>query len=107
VGHADLPVPDSRERDGAGRGRDVAGSSVLVAEGQIPEVDVAREPARATRRATGARVVASLVLAIFSAIALLLAGAYLGSRERTCAVVPSSQGNVVLCSNDWADKVVQ
>ncbi|HET9288311.1 MAG TPA: hypothetical protein VFO26_12215 [Gaiella sp.] len=107
MGHADFPVPDSGARDRAGHTRDATGSSILAAEGQIPQPDLARGPARATRRATGARVVASLVLAIFSAIALLLAGAYLGSRERTCAVVPSSQGNVVLCSNDWADKVGQ
>jgi hypothetical protein len=52
-------------------------------------------------------VAASIVLAIFSAIALLMTGAYLGSREKTCAIVPSRVGDVVLCSNDWAEKVGQ
>jgi hypothetical protein len=50
---------------------------------------------------------ASLTLALVSAIVLLYAGMWLGSREKTCAVVPSAHGNVVLCSNDWADRVAQ
>ena len=48
-----------------------------------------------------------LALALVSAIVLLYAGMWWGSREKTCAVVPSSAGNVVLCSNDWAEKVGQ
>ena len=50
---------------------------------------------------------ASLALALVSAIVLLYAGMWWGSREKTCAVVPSSTGNVVLCSNSWAEKVGQ
>ena len=53
------------------------------------------------------RFAASLALALVSAIILLYAGMWWGSRERTCAVVPSAQGNVVLCSNSWAGKIRQ
>jgi hypothetical protein len=53
------------------------------------------------------RLAASLTLALVSAIVLLYVGLWLGSQPRTCAVVRSSQGNVVLCSNDWADRVAQ
>lgn len=53
------------------------------------------------------RFAASLTLALVSAIVLLYAGLWWGSREKTCAVVPSSHGNVVLCSNDWSAKVGQ
>jgi hypothetical protein len=53
------------------------------------------------------RFAASLTLAVVSAVILLYAGLWLGSQPRTCAVVDSSQGSVVLCSNDWADRVGQ
>jgi hypothetical protein len=53
------------------------------------------------------RLAASLTLALVSAIVLLYVGLWLGSQPRTCAVVRSSQGNVVLCSNEWADRVAQ
>ena len=53
------------------------------------------------------RLAASLTLALVSAIVLLYAGLWLGSQPRTCAVVRSSQGPVVLCSNEWVDKVAQ
>jgi hypothetical protein len=50
---------------------------------------------------------ASLTLALASAIILLYTGLWLGSQPRTCAVVDSAQGEVVLCSNDWAGRVAQ
>jgi hypothetical protein len=50
---------------------------------------------------------ASLTLALASAIILLYTGIWLGSQPRTCAVVDSAQGAVVLCSNDWAGRVAQ
>jgi hypothetical protein len=53
------------------------------------------------------RFAVSLTLALVSAIVLLYAGMWWGSREKTCAVVPSAAGNVVLCSNSWAGKVGQ
>jgi hypothetical protein len=53
------------------------------------------------------RLAASISLALMSAIVLLYVGLWLGSQPRTCAVVRSSQGNVVLCSNDWVDRVAQ
>jgi hypothetical protein len=53
------------------------------------------------------KLAASMTLAFVSAIVLLYTGIWLGSQPRTCAVVDSSQGNVVLCSNDWAERVGQ
>jgi hypothetical protein len=53
------------------------------------------------------RLAASISLAFMSAIVLLYVGLWLGSQPRTCAVVESTQGNVVLCSNDWVDRVAQ
>jgi hypothetical protein len=53
------------------------------------------------------RFAASLTLALISAVILLYTGLWLGSRPRTCAVVDSSQGSVVVCSNDWAERVSQ
>ncbi len=53
------------------------------------------------------KLAASISLAFMSAIVLLYVGLWLGSQPRTCAVVESTQGNVVLCSNDWVDRVAQ
>lgn len=53
------------------------------------------------------RFAASLTLALVSAVILLYTGLWLGSQPRTCAVVDSSQGSVVVCSNDWAGRVGQ
>lgn len=53
------------------------------------------------------RLTASITLAVVSAIVLLFAGIWLGSRERTCAVVPSNFGKVVVCSSDYAGQVGQ
>ena len=53
------------------------------------------------------RLAASISLALMSAIVLLYVGLWLGSQPRTCAVVDSTQGHVVLCSNDWVDRVAQ
>ena len=53
------------------------------------------------------RLAASISLALVSAIVLLYVGLWLGSQPRTCAVVDSTQGRVILCSNDWADRVAQ
>jgi hypothetical protein len=53
------------------------------------------------------RLAASLTPALVSAIVLLYVGLWLGSQPRRCAVVRSSQGNVVHCSNDRADRVAQ
>jgi hypothetical protein len=53
------------------------------------------------------RLAASFTLALVSAIALLYAGLWLGSRERTCAAVPSSYGKVVVCSSDYAKQISQ
>jgi hypothetical protein len=53
------------------------------------------------------RLAASFSLALMSAIVLLYVGLWLGSQPRTCAVVESTQGHVVLCSNSWVDKVAQ
>lgn len=49
---------------------------------------------------------------VFAAIVVcfglgLFLGLWYASRERTCAVVESSQGSVVLCSNAWKTKVEQ
>ncbi|HEY1318372.1 MAG TPA: hypothetical protein VGF10_14200 [Gaiella sp.] len=53
------------------------------------------------------KLAASLTLALVSAIALLYAGIWLGSRERTCAAVPSNFGKVVVCSSDYAQQIRQ
>ncbi|HEY7178295.1 MAG TPA: hypothetical protein VH305_03900 [Gaiella sp.] len=53
------------------------------------------------------RLAASLSLAIVSAFVLLYAGIWLGSRERTCAAVPSAYGQVVVCSSDYAKQIRQ
>ena len=53
------------------------------------------------------KLAASISLAFMSAIVLLYVGLWLGSQPRTCAVVESTQGSVVLCSNDWVDRVAQ
>ena len=41
------------------------------------------------------RLAASFTLALVSAILLLYVGLWLGSRDRTCAAVPSNYGKVV------------
>ena len=53
------------------------------------------------------RLAASLTLALLSAIALLYTGIWLGSRDRTCAGVPSNYGKVVVCSSNYADQIRQ
>jgi len=53
------------------------------------------------------RLAASFPLALVSAVVLLYTGLWLGSRERTCAVVPSNYGKVVVCSSDYAQQIDQ
>ena len=53
------------------------------------------------------RLAASFTLALVSAIALLYIGMWLGSRDRTCAAVPSNYGKVVVCSSDYAQQISQ
>jgi hypothetical protein len=53
------------------------------------------------------RLAASFTLALVSAVLLLYTGLWLGSRERTCAVVPSNYGKVVVCSSDYAQQIDQ
>jgi hypothetical protein len=53
------------------------------------------------------RLAASFTLALVSAVVLLYTGLWLGSRERTCAVVPSNYGKVVVCSSDYAQQIDQ
>jgi hypothetical protein len=53
------------------------------------------------------RLAASLTLALVSAITLLYVGIWLGSRDRTCAAVPSNYGTVVVCSSDYAQQIGQ
>jgi hypothetical protein len=53
------------------------------------------------------RLTASVTLALVSALALLYTGMWLGSRDRTCAVVPSNYGKVVVCSSDYAGQIRQ
>ena len=53
------------------------------------------------------RLAASFTLALVSAVVLLYTGLWLGSRERTCAVVPSNYGKVVVCSSDYAQQIRQ
>jgi hypothetical protein len=53
------------------------------------------------------RLAASFTLALVSAIALLYIGMWLGSRDRTCAAVPSNYGKVVVCSSDYAQQIRQ
>lgn len=47
----------------------------------------------------------SLTLALLSALILFMAGLYVGSRPRTCAVVPSRVGPVPVCSNSFGVEV--
>jgi len=53
------------------------------------------------------RLAASFTLALVSAVLLLYTGLWLGSRERTCAVVPRNYGKVVVCSSDYAQQIDQ
>ena len=53
------------------------------------------------------RLAASFTLALVSAVLLLYTGLWLGSRERTCAVVPSNYGKVVVCSSNYAQQIDQ
>jgi hypothetical protein len=53
------------------------------------------------------RLAASLTLALVSALMLLYTGMWLGSRDRTCAAVPSNYGKVVVCSSDYAKQISQ
>jgi len=53
------------------------------------------------------RLAASFTLALVSAVVLLYTGLWLGSRERTCAVVPSNYGKVVVCSSNYAQQIDQ
>jgi hypothetical protein len=53
------------------------------------------------------RLAASFTLALVSAVVLLYTGLWLGSRERTCAAVPSNYGKVVVCSSDYAQQIDQ
>ena len=53
------------------------------------------------------RLAASFTLAFVSAIVLFYAGVWLGSRDRTCATVPSAYGKVVVCSSDYAKQIPQ
>jgi hypothetical protein len=50
------------------------------------------------------RIVAAVVTCFVLGLFL---GLWYGSRERTCAVVNSTQGTVILCSNSWKSRVEQ
>jgi hypothetical protein len=53
------------------------------------------------------RLAASFTLALVSAIMLLYIGMWLGSRDRTCAAVPSAYGKVVVCSSEYTKQISQ